>query len=60
MASKAQPGYVMPVDVRRVKSHVPCESCGLRRVYYKARFSPPGRGRVTLRLCDNCIEAIRL
>lgn len=61
MASKTrQAGYVLPVDVRTVKSHRPCESCGVKRVRYQARLNPPGKARVSFRLCDNCIEAIRL
>jgi len=55
-----QAGYVLPVDVRRITSHQPCESCGVRSVRYRASLDPPGREAVTFRLCENCIEAVRL
>lgn len=58
MASK--PRYVLPVDVRPMTSHRPCESCGVKSVRYKATLNPPGRGRVTHYLCDRCIESVRL
>lgn len=58
MASNAQ--YVLPVNVRAVTSHMPCESCGVKSVRYKATMNPPGRSRITHRLCDRCIEGLRL
>lgn len=50
---------ILPLDVRRINSHIPCESCSLKRSHYEVRFDPPGRARVTHRLCDRCIEAVR-
>lgn len=55
-----QAGWVIPVDVSKIPSHQPCESCGYRRTYYKATIDPPGRARVTMRLCTECIKAIDL
>lgn len=57
MTTNATP--VLPVDVSRINSFQPCESCSLKRSHYKATLNPPGRARVTFRLCDNCIEAVR-
>lgn len=51
---------ILPVNVTRVHSHLPCDSCSLRRSKFRAELNPPGRARVTHRLCDRCIEAIRL
>lgn len=51
---------ILPVDVTRVHSHIPCESCGVKRSAFRATLDPPGRARVTHRLCENCIEALRL
>ena len=50
---------ILPVNVSRVHSSIPCESCSLNRSQFRATLDPPGRERVTFRLCDNCIEAIR-
>lgn len=49
---------LLPIDVSHVSSHIPCEGCGVKRSKYRATFDPPGRARVTHRLCDNCIGAI--
>lgn len=51
--------FALPIDVRRIHSHRPCESCGYRRSQFKATLDPPGDARVTHRLCDRCIEGIR-
>jgi len=50
---------VLPIDVKRIPSHIPCESCSLRRSQFKATFNPPGNARVTHRLCERCVEGIR-
>jgi len=50
---------ILPVDVTRVSSHQACESCGLRKVKYKAELNL-GDQRVKHRLCEHCIEGLRL
>lgn len=50
---------MLPVNVRHVNSHIPCESCSLKRTRYEATLNPPGSERVSFRLCERCIEAIR-
>ena len=49
---------VLPVDVKHIKSHIPCEGCGVKNSKYKATLNPPGRASVTHRFCENCIGAI--
>jgi hypothetical protein len=49
----------MPLDVSRINSFQPCESCGYRRSQYRAEFNPPGTTGVTHRLCGTCIEGVR-
>lgn len=50
---------IMPINVSRIHSHVPCESCSVKQSKFRATLNPPGRASVTHRLCENCIEAIR-
>lgn len=50
---------ILPLDVTRINSFIPCESCSVKRSHYRVEFNPPGPSRVTHRLCDRCIEAIR-
>lgn len=51
--------FALPIDVTKIHSHIPCESCGVKRSQYKAELNPPGSARVTHRLCDRCIEGIK-
>ena len=50
---------VLPLEVTRINSFQPCESCSLRRSHYQVTLDPPGRPRVEHRLCDTCVEAVR-
>lgn len=54
-----QSAVIAPLDVSRINSHQPCESCSVRRSNFRVEFNPPGDARVTHRLCDNCIDAVR-
>ena len=51
---------IFPMQVRKIRSTImPCESCNLKMSHYEATLDPPGRERVTHRLCENCIEGIK-
>lgn len=50
---------VLPLDVTRISSPLPCESCSVKRSQFKVTLNPPGPSRVTHRLCDRCIEGLR-
>lgn len=59
MATKPNAKAILPIDVRRINSFMPCESCSVKRSTFRVRFDPPGRARVEHRLCDRCIEGIK-
>lgn len=50
---------IQPLNVTRINSFQPCESCSVKRSHFRVVFNPPGKARVTHRLCDRCIEAFR-
>lgn len=59
MATNQTAEFILPINVTKVFSHHPCESCSVKRTKFRATLDVPGHTPVTHRLCENCIEAIR-
>lgn len=47
----------IPVGVKRIRSHQPCESCSLRQAKYKVTVKM--KGGPTHRLCEKCKGAFQ-
>lgn len=42
----------LPVDIRRINSFQPCESCGVKRAEFRTKLQVPDAP--THYLCENC------